>query len=519
LRTELDRLRGELNNAEAELSDYRREHGILSLDGKENTVVERLADLNARLTAAQVSRLSNEAQVHLLRDGGNTTLPSVVADPTIQALKQQLAAVEAEHAKLGATLKPTYPRLVELASQADSLRSRIARETENLAAVVRSQHAAALEEETSLREELEAQRQTALEQKDTTVQYALLVRDLETTRSLHDTVLQRLKEIDLVAETYPSHVYVIDPPERPTAPSFPRYGTSLALSGLIGLLLAIATVMGIETFDRSIRTPREASETLGLPVLASVPDFRRLQEGGLAPAEGELITRVSLSETVATGLDLSPAPESVVTEAYRTVRTNLMLNRRRSESRTILITSACRGEGKTVTALNTAITFSEYAVPVLLIDADFRRPTFQRSLGISPPAGLSEVLSGSASAEDAIVSSQVGLSFLAAGESAAQAGALLGSERMQQLLESLRREYAYILIDGPPVLPVADSVVMSTLVDGVVLVINQPETPRELAEEAQRRLRGVGAKLLGCVLNRVRPDDPTFAPSLREYYG
>ncbi len=519
LRAELARLRAELRDAEAELSDYRREHGILSLDGKENTVVERLADLNNRLTAAQVSRLSNEAQVHLLRDGGNTTLPTVVSDPTIQALKQQLASIEAEQAKLGATLKPTYPRLVELASQANSLRARIAAETENLASVVRSKHAAALEEERALREELEAQRQMALEQKDTTLQYALLARDLETTRSLHDTVLQRLKEIDLVAETYPSHVYVIDPPTKPSSPSFPRYGTSLALASLVGLMLGVSTVMGLETFDRSIRSPREANQSLGLPVLASVPDFRRLPEGGLAPSDSDLISQVSLSESVSTGVELSPAPESVVTEAYRTIRTNLMLNRRRRDARTILVTSARLGEGKTVTALNTAITFAEYAVPVLLIDADFRRPTFQHSLGLSPRAGLSDVLTGQAKAADAIVKSQLGLSFLAAGSSAAQTGALLGSERMQELLDALKEEYAYILIDGPPILPVADSVVMSTLVEGVVLVIDQPETPRELAEEAERRLRGVGASLLGCVLNRVRPDDPTFAPSVLEYYG
>jgi polysaccharide biosynthesis transport protein len=535
LEEKLAELKGRVEQSEVALNRYRRDSKIISLTDKENIVVERLADLNRRVSEAEAERIALESRFRLIRKRDYDSLPAVIDSALIQSLKQQLAPLEAEYAKLSTLYKPGHRPLDQLKAQLEEVRRRLGQEMQRVVAGIESSYLSAGARERALRAKMEKQKAATLALKDASVEYAILAREADTNRQLYDSVLQRMKEMGVAAELRASNVSVIDKAEPPHTPSKPKKLKSLLLSALVALVGGVGLAFLLEYLDNTLKTPEEVERYLRLPNLAVVPDFFSLDGQGYPPQKLSSRWRSlvpqrlpslpsQLPGSLASGkepaLVLSHPPFSVVTETYRMLRTAILLSQAGGSPKTILFTSGIFGEGKTVTVVNTAIVFAQMGGRVLVIDADLRRPNCHRALGVGNGFGLTEILTGQREAIEVIRPTATNhLFLLSAGSLPPNPAELVGSKKMQETMTSLGEQYDYILIDSPPVMQVSDAVVLSTIVDGVVLVVSGQQTLRYVAREALSRLSYARAKVLGVTLNRVDPRSGDYAYYHRLYYA
>jgi succinoglycan biosynthesis transport protein ExoP len=507
LEENLGELKERMEKSEAALNRYRREQTIISLESKENIVVERLADLNQRLTEAEAERIGLEGQVRLIRKGNYESLPAVINNNLINALTAESARLEEEYAYLVTIFKPKHPHLDQARARIEESRRRLQGEIKKVVGGIQSAYRAADAKEKQLRAKMEEQKAEALRLKDASVNYAILAREVDTNRQLYDSVLQRMKETGVAAELRASNVSIIDKGEPPGTASKPKIGQSLLLGTLLGLIGGVGVAFLREYLDNTLKTPEEAERYLCLPNLGVVPDFLSLNWRRYTPQRFPHTTS-QIPSWLPPGTEqrLTPSyhPLFVVTEAYRTLRTAILLSRAEEPPQTILFTSAMHGEGKTATVINTAIVFAQMGVKTLVIDADLRRPRCHEVLGVQSGPGLTEVLTGLREPQELIQRMHTAdFFFLGSGSTPPNPADLVGSKKMRDTLALLRERYDYILIDSPPVMSVSDAVLLSTMVAGVVLVVQLQETPKEVLRQACTRLSYARAKTLGMVLNRV----------------
>jgi capsular exopolysaccharide synthesis family protein len=513
LEGKLAELRERVEKSENALNSYRRENGILSLNDKENIVVDRLANLNKQVTDAEADRIGLEVQARLIRNRDYDSLPAVINSTLIQTLKEQLARDEEEHASLSSQFTSRYSRVAELEARIDETQFRLKSEIEKVVEGLQSSYLAAQAKEQELRAHMEEQKAAALALKDAAVKFGMLEREVDTNRQLYDSVLQRIKEIGVATEGRISNVSVIDNAIRPLRPSKPRKTVDLALSALIGLMAGLGLAFVLEYFDVTLKTPQEIERYLRLPNLAAIPDCASIGDRRRYLHDALMIPSNSRATAGSAVVISSPETQTVLaTEAYRILHTSLLLTQPNEPPRIILFTSSGQGEGKTTTALNTAATFTQMGARVLVIDADLRHSSCHRVLGAPNGAGLTELLTGQRTLAEVVHSLPNPLLFLvSSGSHPPNPVAILGSERMREVLAQARKQYDYILIDAPPVMPVADSVWLSVLVDGVVLVVNSQKTPNYVVKEARERLSRARARLLGVVLNQVSMRNGEYA--------
>jgi len=521
LRARLAELKRRLEDSEAALNGYRWETGIIDLAGRENVVVEQLDDLIWQHSKAQAERLARAADVYALETHGVDVIPEVIENGVVHELNVHLALAESEHARVASRFKPTYPRVAELASKVASLKRRIAVETARVAGSIRTAHDAARQREESVGARLEELKQQALTLKDESVQYAILQREVETNRQLYESLLQRMKEVAVASELRASNVAVVDEATRPSVASGPRRLRTLLVAGALGLLAGLGFVLGREWLDHSVKRVDEVERHTGVRSLGVVP---AMAEVGRLPAEpgGWASPARWLRRTVpalpVAAVALPERPHQVVTDAYGTVRTSLMLSRSDGPPHTVLVASALAGDGKTTTTLNLAAAFARLPANVVVVDGDLRRPSCHRVLGISGRPGLSDVLMGKA-ALDAVLAPlpSHGLTLLPAGETPPNPTELLGGEEMGTVLAALAERFDFVFIDSPALLGMADATVVSTLVDGVVLVARGHHTTRRALLAGLDRLRFAQAPVTGLVLNgfdEATPGQPAEYPTI-----
>jgi capsular exopolysaccharide synthesis family protein len=518
LETKLAVLKNRLEESEERLNQFRRDKGIISLNDKENIVVERLVDLNRRLTEAEAERIGLEAHVNLIKKRDYDSLPAVLGHSLIQGLKGQVVHLDAEHAKLSAQFLPGYPRLAQLKAQLDEAKSRLAHEIKTVVEGIKSAYSASAGKERELRAQMNKQKADALALKDAGVEYAILSREAETNKHLHDSVLARFKEIHVAGEIPASNVSVVDRAEIPQLPSKPKKGLNLMLGALLGLMAGLGLALVLEHLDNTLRTPDEVERYLGLPILSVVPDFFSLPK---AQAQGKL-PLVSQAGPITPSMCVPAKSQTssklrfaVITETYRKLRTSIFLSRAGMPPKTILFTSGISSEGKTITVANTAIVLAQLGHEVLVVDADLRRPACHKALRVKDGPGLTDVLAGLIDLEPAIKTTAVPhLSLLNCGSIPPNPTELIGSKKMDETLRTLKTRYDFVLLDSPPVVPVSDAVDLSTLVDGVVLVVRGQQTPKHLVKMAVAQLNNSHTTILGVVLNRIDVRSAEYA----EYY-
>jgi len=512
LDTEIERVKQELGWAERALGDFQRRHGVVSVDEEQAVEFARLADLGRRLTEAEADRITAEADYRLIEGREADSLPSIIDNPLIQGLKQEIGRLEVQDAELREVFLPSSPQVKEIASQLARARARLRRETTQAVAGIESRYLAARGREDALRTQLAAQQDDVLDLKELSNQYLALEQGATTARELYATLLKRLHETDVVKGVQLPEASVVDPAERPTLPSHPALALNLAFALVLGAGIGLVLAFLLEHVDPSMKTPDEIRQVLRLPTLGVVPDFAladRERRRTLLPS-----SRNGNGAAHAVHGDATlPALREVPIEAYRSIRTSILFFNAENPPRTLLVTSSQPQEGKTSTAVHLARSLAQLGQRVVIIDADMRAPRVHRILGVPPGPGLCEVLTSAYPLQDAILDVPCGstpgssavLRVLRAGTTPSDPAALLASTGFDDLMTALGQHYDLVLIDSPPVFPISDSTVLARRVDGVVLVVRGNRTDRAVIREAVARLHFMRANVMGVVLNGVDP--------------
>ncbi|MGH9195126.1 MAG: GumC family protein, partial [Acidimicrobiia bacterium] len=439
LAEELIRQQNKVEAAEQALSRYREQQDALSLEDRQNIVVARLNQFNDAVTRAKTNRVQKEAAYSQLRTPGNKTesFPGILQNPYIQQLKTRLSELKRERARLSEKYGDKHPDIVKADAGIRDANQQIESEIAKVVSSVGSEYRSALAEERTLVAALEDQKGAAMDLNRKSVAYTVLDREAKSNRQVYEALLQRENELRVVSNSKANNARVIDYAEPPKEPFSPRSVRDMLLAILAGSLLSIATAFGLEYLDDTVKTPDDVTGKLKLPLLGLVP---RVEQNA----------SVLLSES---------APFEFA-EAFKALRTSLVLSSTHERTQTILVTSAVPLEGKTTTACNIAMALGLGSARVLLIDADMRRPSLHTRLRCPNDVGLSTLLTGDASVASAIQPLSIRNGLLTAGPSPANPSELLASERMARFLNALEGLFDWIIIDTPPILVVTDAVVL-----------------------------------------------------------
>jgi succinoglycan biosynthesis transport protein ExoP len=527
LEGKLAQIREQLEASEAAVNRYRRDKGIvpglISVNGKQDVVLERLNKLSSDLQEAHLQTIALGTQVAMIKEGRQEALPSVIENTLVQKLKAQLDEDEAQYATLSGRFKPDYPPMIQLQRKIAGTRNILNQEIRNAEDTVKTQFFAAQQRENALQHDLNAEKAYAFGLNDSAVRYLILEREADSNRELYNAILKRVKDLTVVADVHASNVSLVDQAEPPGGPSYPNRNRDATTALVLGLAAGIGLAFLMDLLDNTLKDSREVERYLRLPSLALIPEAPKMRESLYPAAESgdpKLLNGSYRNSYKNQSVVTYNGRYSLLGEAYRNLRTALMLSRAGSHPRTTLITSAVPEEGKTTVSVNTAIVLAHARGRVLLIDADLRIPQCHRRLGLSNLRGLTEVLTGLCTAQEAIQLTEVeNLFLLSSGQMPPNPSELLGSPQMRELLAHLIQSFDHIIIDSPPALPVSDPIVLSQLVDGVVLVASGSRTPKQQVKAALSRLRHAHAKVFGIVLNRIKLHKVDYFYPYYKYYG
>jgi succinoglycan biosynthesis transport protein ExoP len=479
-----------LEVSEAALQAYKEKNGAVSVaDNASNIVVQRLSDLNTALTKAKTERINKEAFYNQLKaaqtSGGLDAFPTVLANDYVQKLRTDLADLQRQEAQLGERYGPRAEQMIKVRSAIESANAKLQVEQSKIVESVKNEYLAARAEESSLQSALETQKSEALSQNRKGIEYGVLQREVESNRQIYDSLMQRTKETGITSENRASNVRVVDTAEVPRTPISPNVQRDVTVSFGVSLIFALGIAFLFEQLDNRIRTPQELKAQLALPFLGMVPAVRN-KDASPNPL-----------------MSSTPIPANF-SEAFKTIRTNVLFSSAEEGLRSIVVTSAGPGEGKSIVAANLAIALAQAGQRVLLVDADMRRPRVHEIFGNNQEPGLSNLLTGNAKSGEAIRKSIVpGLWLMASGHIPPNPAELLGSRRYLDLMSSLDAHFDWVVLDTPPVLVVADSSIVANHSSGVVFVVASDKTNRHAAREAVEQLEGSNAHIVGTILNRV----------------
>jgi polysaccharide biosynthesis transport protein len=511
-------LQMKVETSQEKLVRYQKEHEILGIDEKQNIITSKLDELNKELTVAESERMDREATYRLVQSGDTDAISSSGgstdsgggmqgASTLLDTLRTREADLKVQAAELNTTFLPNYPKLTQLNNQIRETDAQIQTELKKITQKYRGLYLTALQREGMLRDALENQKQEANKLNESAIEYSLLKRDVETNRQLYEGILEKLKEAGVSAGLRSNNFRIVNGAREPGAPIEPNIPRNLGFATLLGLTSGIGLAFLLEGVDNTVRTTEQAQAISGLPALGMIPMGSKAAIDGLNPKR-----MVIASSKEAVELITQVRPQSQMAESYRALRTSLLLSNLGAPPKVIMVTSALPQEGKTTTSINCAVVLAQKGIRVLLIDADLRRPSIHKTLGIGPRSGLSNVLTGSATLEQAVTSSSLlpNLAIMPAGTPPPNPCELLASSNMKDLLAELSTDYDHIVIDTPPTLSVTDAVVLSPRADAIVLVIRSGKTTKQALRRSRDLLTQVNAKVSGVLLNAVDLNSPDY---------
>lgn len=508
LKGQLEDVKKQAEDAQGRFVAYQQQVGIIGTDENHNVALNVVDELNRQLATVKAERIVKEAQYRVALAGNPELIVAVVPDSVIQTLRKQQAELLVQYAELTAKYDDHYPKVVQLRSQLKDLQGGIAQEVNNIRERIRQEYVAARNSEQMLQVALEKQKQDALRVDASAGQYALLHRDVLTSRDLYESLMKKLKDAGIDQGLRSSDLRVVDEAEIPNLPVRPRVPVNLALGLLGGIMVGMAAGFLRESFDDSIRTPDDVETQCFLPALAIIP---RLSLGDKKRGAPHLLGKPG-------GLPVTlQQPESEAAEAFRTLRTTL-LSSDGPTPRVICFVSGRGKEGKSTSAVNTAIVLAQQGSRVLLVDADMRCPTIHSQFQLPLESGLSECLSRGCLPLPVQIPDTT-LFVLRAGTRTAYISELLSSTRMKYLLHRWRYDYDFVIIDTPPVLAFTDGVIIAGLADATILVVRSMTTNRQALWHVKQRLERAHANICGVLLNDVRFDsfDPETFSDRRSY--
>lgn len=484
LEERLAQLKARLEDSEKALVAFASEQQLVSVgEGSPSLAAQNLGELNSALAAAQQERIKAESIWLQARAGDGLGLSQVVASPLIQRLREQRAQLRGEYQNRLATYKPDYPDMQRLASQVSEIDLQIQTEVRHIRAALEADHQASLAREQLLLDRIEQLKGDVLDLQDRSIQYNILRREAETNRQLYDGLLQRYKEIGVAGGVGANNISVVDRAEVPRNPHSPRLPLNLAIGLLLGGFAGVLLAFVLHFLDRAIHSPKQLEALLERPVLGVVP----------------LLAKQTPQQAAAD-------PRSAFSEAYRSVRTALQFSTSHGLPHTLFITSAGPGEGKSTSAAELARNIAQLGKRVLLIDADLRKPSQHRLAGVGNSVGLSNLLAGACSTEEAILQvPALGHDLMLSGPLPPSPPELLAGDRLPALLRELGQQYEVIIIDGPPVLGLADAPLLAHHAEATVLVAAAEATRDDSLVLANGRLQAAHARVLGSLLTRHNP--------------
>ncbi len=482
--------RNEVEQAEAALQRYREQNDAIPLENRESIIVQKLSDLSAAVTQAKTERFQKQAiynQLESLRQNSAAldSFPAILSNTYIQQQKADLAQLQSQYTQLSEKLGERHPEIIKLQSAIHMGQTKLEGEIGKIVQAVRNEYLAALAKENSLIGALNQQKVEAQAMNRKAIDYGVLERDVQSSKQIYESLLQRAKETGISGELKTSNIRIVDHAERPRYPVTPRKMLNLTLALLGGVLLGLGLAFFFEYVDSTIKSPDEIRTYLGLTTLGMVPALNPRKWKGREP------------------LINAGVPPNFA-EAFRALRTNVLFAAADEGPRSVVITSAGPGEGKTIVAANLAIGFAQAGQRVILIDADMRRPRVHDMFGRKQEPGLSNLMVGHAVASTTICKSGVpGLWLLTAGRIPPNPAELLGSQRFKEFIELLSQHFDSVIIDSPPIMAVTDAAVVANAASGVVFVVGAEMTSRHAAKNAIEQLQNGRPRFFGAVLNRV----------------
>jgi capsular exopolysaccharide synthesis family protein len=528
LQKRIAELQAQIRNGEEQLVNYAQSHEILSLDANQNTVVERLSGLNRQLLEAENDRNLAEASYRASIVPGAAEASVEISDKQIAEFKSRLAELRQKRSQLLVTDTEESPEVKDVNQQIAQMEKQLEETRRSarslLATNLETNYRRALEREKSLRQAFNKQRSETVTQNQAAINYNILKQEIETNKGLLEGLLQRSKENDVTMAGTPNNIHVVDYASTPKGPVGPRRTQAVFLALVVSLALGIGLALFLEYLDDTVKTPSDVERGLRLPSLAVIPIAGKSATQRLFPisfrGHGNGHRNGSGRELL-----INADGPSLQAEAYRHLRTSVLLSTPGHAPNTLLVTSSVPAEGKTTTVVNTATVLAQTGAKVLIIDADMRRPRLHQVFGTNNDAGLSSILSSQMS-EAEILSmvtqyEDTNVYLMSSGAIPPNPAELLGSDQFRNLLKTVSGTFQHVIIDSPPIASFTDGVLISSMVDGVLLVVQGGKTSKQIVKRTRQMLQEIGAKIIGVVLNKidVRSHNYYYHYDYKAYYS
>lgn len=504
LEERLAQLKAKLEDSEKQLVQYADEKGIITVgDGK--TVVDAdIEAINTQLTQARSEKMRLELVWQRVESADGLEIAEIRANETVQENRKLRSELAAQYQLKLNIFKPNYPEMLQLKSQIAELDAQLAQAVKAVKADIKSSYEASRISVAMLEAELQKTKDTLVEQRNRSIQYNILQREVDTNRQLYDGLLQRYKEIGVAGGIGTNNISFVDKADTPAFPASPNVPRNLMLGLLGGLVLGFAAAFGLDFLDETFKVPEDVERETGLPVVGVVP----------VPKSG-----TSLDESLRDH-------RSPISEAYRSLRTSLQFSTPEGLPTSLLLTSSMPSEGKSTTAIGIADTFGKMGMKVLLIDADLRKSSLHKRLGLRNERGLTNYLIGGIEAADTLqVTPMQNVFAITSGPLPPNPAELLSGTRMADLVRAAGDAYDIVIVDGPPIIGLADAPLLAGATQGTLLLVSANSTRKRALRVAVRRLQVVRANIIGTVLNKFDRREAGYGYgygygySDYEYYG
>jgi len=521
LSEQIANLREDLAAKERELQKYGKEKELFFLSDKESTAVSKFADLNQAFTQSQIDRINKEAAYRELRDLNVNSLPQYVNNPLIQDLKTDYAGMKNEYEQKKKTFKSDYPEMISLKAKLDNMRDELRIEIKKAVDAAESEYNSALKRESSLSRLLEQQKTDVIQMNSNAILYNSIRIEVENKRKLLESLVSRQSETQVSARLgglKTSYVSIIDRAKVPKDPVSPKKKMNLILALLVGIMGGVGLCFVLDYLDNTVKGPEDAEKLTGLPSLGVIPylppeGMKSKKKYGYysgynsygSYGEDNPGKDTTLPEIKEIELVNYLHPRFYLSEDYRTVRTSILLSHAESPPKTIVFLSSLPSEGKTVSAANMAVAFAQLNQRVLVVDSDMRKPRLHRIFKVKNTGGLSGYLTGKVPIEDAVKKTEIeNIWIIPSGPIPPNPSELLNSQKMKLMLEEMKKGFDVIMLDSPPVLAVIDGVILTSIADSAVYVIEAGKTTNKGFVSGVEELKKAKRKIIGVLFNEAK---------------